>query len=67
MTPILIITCAGHQLMLDEKDGFYRVCCNGGIYATFNSQTLGVLEALKQAVAHAGAMEKKCYENPKTK
>ena len=54
-----------YHIGIDEKDGLYRVICNGAVLAHFVVFPVGEITALKDAVAYLETVEARCLANPK--
>jgi hypothetical protein len=61
---ILNISRGGHRLVLDTRDGNYRVCVNGAIRATFNAACTSEPNALADAVDYLKRVEEEALKWP---
>ena len=62
---LLFIERAGYRIMIDDKDGHYRVACNGAVHAQFCHDAMGEIPALKEAINFVEQLEANCLKYPK--
>lgn len=55
-----------HRVIIDDKDGWYRVICNTQVHITYNQSAMGGIVALGHALNYVKGLPTDCQEYPKS-
>lgn len=64
-TQLLNIERGGHHIVMDRRDGFIRVICNGVVNAQFNETSMTEVKALEHALSFVTYLEEQSLEYQK--